>query len=129
MKNRKLLLAVIAVVAAITVMCGIYALTRPEPSTGEKNITVQVIHKDGSEKKFTYTTQEEYLGEYLLSEGLIEGEEGDYGLYVKKVNGITADYDVDKTYWAFYIGEEYAMSGVDKTSIVEGESYSFKVEK
>ena len=67
--------------------------------------------------------------EALLAEGLIEGENGAYGLYVKKVNGIVADYDIDKTYWAFYINGEYAMSGVDTTEIVEGATYSFKVEK
>lgn len=45
------------------------------------------------------------------------------------VNGIIADYDVDKTYWAFYINGEYAMSGVDTTKIEEGAAYSLKVEK
>ena len=124
MKNRKLLLAVIAVVAAMTVMCGIYALTRPEPSTGEKNITVQVIHKDGSEKKFTYTTQEEYLGEYLLSEGLIEGEEGAYGLYITKVDGENAIYEENKSYWAFYENGEYATVGIDQTVIEAGDQFS-----
>ena len=52
----------------------------------------------------------------------------DYGLYVKEVNGITADYDVDGTYWAFYINDEYASTGVDSTNITEGDNYSFKVE-
>lgn len=60
--------------------------------------------------------------------GLIAGEESEYGLYVKTVNGITADYDKDGVYWAFYINGEYAQTGVDSTKIAEGESYSFKVE-
>ena len=47
----------------------------------------------------------------------------------KTVNGITADYDVDQTYWAFYVDGEYAMTGVDATDIVEGSQYMFKVEK
>ena len=49
--------------------------------------------------------------------------------YVKKVNGITADYDADQTYWAFYVNGEYATAGVDSTTIEEGATYSFKVEK
>ena len=69
------------------------------------------------------------VGEALLENGLIAGEDGDYGLYVKTVCGITADYDVDKTYWAFYINGEYAMSGVDKTDIADGAVYEFKIEK
>ncbi|MBQ2119193.1 MAG: DUF4430 domain-containing protein, partial [Clostridia bacterium] len=47
-----------------------------------------------------------------------------YGLYVKKVNGITADYDTDKAYWAFYLNGEYASTGVDSTDIDENVKYS-----
>ena len=43
--------------------------------------------------------------------------------------GITADYDVDQTYWAFYVNGEYAMTGVDSTAIEEGVAYSLKIEK
>jgi len=100
-----------------------------ELGEGKTSFRFSVVDKDGKETGYLIHTDTDTVGAALLELGLIEGEEGDYGLYVKKVNGITADYDVDKTYWAFYIGEEYAMSGVDKTSIVEGESYSFKVEK
>ena len=64
-----------------------------------------------------------------LANNLIAGEEGAYGLYVKTVNGITADYDKDQTYWAFYIDGEYAVSGVDTTDIVESSVYTLKVEK
>ena len=60
---------------------------------------------------------------------LIAGDESEYGLYVKQVNGITADYDVDQTYWAFYINGEMAMTGVDTTDVEAGATYSFKVEK
>ena len=74
-------------------------------------------------------TNEKIVGDALQKLGLIEGEEGQYGLFVKKVNGITADYDVDKTYWAFYVDGEYAMSGVDTTEIEKDKEYCFKVEK
>ena len=59
---------------------------------------------------------------------LIDGEVGEFGLYVKTVNGITADYDKDGKYWAFYINGEYAQPGVDSIEITEGDSYSFQVE-
>ncbi len=49
--------------------------------------------------------------------------------YVKTVNGITADYDTDGTYWAFYVNGEYAMTGVDSTPVEDGAVYAFKVEK
>ena len=83
----------------------------------------------GNETKFEIHTDEKIVGDALVKLELIAGETGDYGLYVKEVNGIKADYDVDGTYWAFYINGEYAMTGVDVTDITEGATYSFKVEK
>ena len=96
---------------------------------GENQFTFKVVDKEGNETVFTVNTDKKNVGEALLDLGLIEGEDGDYGLYVKKVNGILADYDVDQTYWAFYVNGEYAMSGVDTTTIENGAEYSFKVEK
>ena len=65
----------------------------------------------------------------LSSQVLLEGEEGPYGLYVKVVNGIRADYDKDKVYWAFYVDGDYAVSGVDVTEIQAGSEYALRVEK
>ena len=69
-------------------------------------ITVIVVDADGNETNFVVSTDKETVGDALLELNLIEGEEGDYGLYVKTVNGITADYDTDGTYWAFYVNGE-----------------------
>jgi len=96
---------------------------------GETQFTFTVVDKDGNETSFIINTDKKTVGEALLEHKLIEGEEGDFGLYVKKVNGIEAVYEKDKTYWAFYVNGEYAMSGVDMTDVEEGASYSFKVEK
>ena len=96
---------------------------------GDTSFTFTVSDIDGNEAVFEVKTDKTTVGEALLDTGIIAGEDGDYGLYVKEVNGITADYDVDGTYWAFYINGEYAMSGVDKTDIEAGAAYAFKVEK
>ena len=97
---------------------------------GEGNtiFSFTVVDKDGVETLFEIHTDKEIVGEALTELELISGDEGDYGLYVKTVNGITVDYDTDGKYWAFYINDEYASTGVDSTPIAEGESYSFKVE-
>ena len=60
---------------------------------------------------------------------LVTGEDGEWGLYVKTINGITADYDTDGSYWAFYIDGEYAMTGVDATEIDTEATYSFVISK
>lgn len=96
---------------------------------GEKQFLFTVVDGEGKETQFEIHTEKETVGEALLDLGLIDGEDGDYGLYVKTVNGITADYDTDGVYWAFYINGEYASTSVDLTTIAEGDSYTFKVEK
>ena len=129
MKNKKLFIALVALVAIVAIVLGVYFATRPATSEGGKAVTVTVVHKDGSEKVFTYHTDEEYLGTVLVDEGLVEGEQSDYGLYIKAVDGETADYNTDGSYWAFYINGEYATTGVDSTEIEDGATYTFKVEK
>ncbi len=96
---------------------------------GKTTFDFVVVDKEGKETSFEIHTDKTTVGDALLEHGLIDGEEGAYGLYVKTVNGITVDYDVDQTYWAFYINGEYGMTGVDVTSIEAGATYSFKVEK
>lgn len=96
---------------------------------GQTMFLFAVVDKDGNETNFEIHTDKETVGEALLDLELIAGEDGEFGLYVKTVNGITADYDVDQTYWAFYVDGEYAMSGVDATTVEDGKTYAFKVEK
>ena len=96
---------------------------------GKTEFNFFVVDANGKETPFLVCTDKETVGDALLEHDLIAGDEGDYGLYVKTVNGITADYDTDKTYWAFYVNGEYAPTGVDTTKIVPGETYMFRVEK
>ena len=96
---------------------------------GKTQFNFTVVDKDGKETVFDIHTDKTTVGDALLELGLIEGEEGAYGLFVKQVNGIIADYDVDKTYWAFYVNGEYGMTGVDATDIEAGANYTLKVEK
>lgn len=98
---------------------------------GEGNIkfTFTVLDQDGNETDFQILTDKETVGEALLDVDLIAGDESEYGLYVKTVNGVTADYDKDQTYWAFYVNGEYANTGVDSTPVEDGAVYSFRIEK
>lgn len=100
-----------------------------ELGEGNTEFTLTVTDTEGAESSFTIHTDKENVGDALTEIGIIAGEEGDYGLYVKTVNGVTADYDVDQIYWAFYINGEYASTGVDATPVTAGDTYSFKVEK
>ena len=66
------------------------------------------------------------MGEYLTEQGLVEGTTSEYGLMITSVKVEKHDYDVDGSYWAFYIDGEYAMTGVDSTPIEEGKTYALK---
>jgi hypothetical protein len=95
---------------------------------GAKTVKVKVIVGEQS-VTFTIKTDAETLGDALLAHGLIAGDQGDFGLYVKVVNGITADYDVDQSYWGFSKNGEYMMTGVDGTAIADGEVYELTYTK
>ena len=120
-----LLIAMVALSLSLTACCGDKEILTAGPVT----FTLQVVDGDGNQTDFAITTEEATVGEALADYSLIVGEDGPYGLYVKQVNGITADYDVDGTYWAFYVNGVYAVTGVDKTVPEEGAVYTFKVEK
>lgn len=134
-----LCVVLIAAIALFTTGCNENTET-PETTTasqsetkvlgeGKNKFSFNVTDNEGNTAEFEIRTDKTIVGEALLDLGLIKGDDGPYGLYVKEVNGITADFDTDGTYWAFYVDGEYAMSGVDQTSIEEGKAYSFKVEK
>ena len=95
---------------------------------GAKTVVVEV---KAQEKTVTFTikTDKDTVGAALLEHGLIAGDEGTYGMYVKVVNGMRADYDVDQRYWAFYTNGEISMTGVDVTAITEGATYQMVYSK
>ena len=103
-------------------------LTDTELGTGAITVTVSVVAEEKT-VTFTVKTDKQILGDALLDNGLIAGEESTYGLYVKEVNGMTADYDTDGLYWAFYQGGAYMLTGVDSTPISGGEAFEIRLEK
>lgn len=91
---------------------------------GAKTLLLEVTAEEKT-VLFTVKTEKETVGEALKEQNLIAGEEGAYGLYVKVVNGMTADYDTTKTYWAFSKNGEYMLEGVDSTAFSDGERFEF----
>ena len=95
---------------------------------GQTRFTFTVVDGDGNQTVYEINTDQATVGDALTELGLIDGEDSEYGLYVKTVDGITVDYDTDGKYWAFYVDGEYAQSGVDSTEFTAGSEYSFRVE-
>lgn len=138
LKNKRFV-SVICMVLIVAMALSMTACSNTSTDTGttgqdqmdvvEKTFMFEVVDGDGNFDSFKIVTDKQTVGEALLEEGLIAGEEGQYGLYVTEVNGIVADYNVDGTYWAFYVDGGYASTGVDMTDVVDGATYSFKVEQ
>ena len=100
-----------------------------ELGKGATQFSFIVVDKDGNKTAFLINTDKTTVGDALLELDLIAGDESEYGLYVKTVNGVTLDYDKDQMYWAFFVNGEYATSGVDTTDIDENAEYKFEATK
>lgn len=101
---------------------GIWAdATYTEDTTLGEGATVLTVVVSAEDKEVTFTvnTDKTTVGAALSELGLIKGADGMYTV----VNGMTADYNVDQTYWAFYENDAYAMTGMDDTTIVAGVIY------
>ena len=128
-------MVLIAGMALMTTGCG--SKEEAEAPAAQENTEVTVMGEgatvfqfsvedlEGNVAKFEIHTDETTVGAALMNLGLIEGEDGPYGLYVMKVNGIEAIYEEDGSYWAFYENGEYGMTGVDMTDIDPDVAYSF----
>lgn len=96
---------------------------------GEKVFAFQVVTGEEEVVTVSVCTDAETVGEALATLGIIAGDQSDWGLYVKTVNGITADYDTDGSWWGFYVDGEMSPTGVDSTEVVDGAVYCFAIEK
>ena len=123
-KQWKILAAGTALLLLAIAFAVIYAAARPAVSEGGKTIFVEVVHSDGNANTFTVETGEAYLGQALLNEGLIRGEESAYGLYVTEADGEAAVYEDNGRYWAIYQNDAYANQGVSETPVGDGDSYA-----
>lgn len=99
-----------------------------EYGQGEKTITLKVVAEDKS-VVLTVRTDADFLGRALLDNEIIDGDMGEYGMYIKYVNGMRADYDLDGAYWALTKNGEMLSTGADQVEISDGESYEFTYTK
>ena len=118
---KKILALALSLVMLLTLAaCG----AKPAENDGAvKSFSVTVVHADGTEKVLEYESAETNVGPVLEAAGLIKGNAGPYGMEITEVDGETAIYSTDGAYWAVYVGEEYAMSGIDTTPITDGGVY------
>ncbi len=128
--SKKIIIAGVIIAALITIFAGVYFFLAPKASAGAKSITLTVVDDAGAETIYDVNTDAEYLVEVFDEvDGLtVEGDDGDYGLYINTVNGVTADFNADGAFWSIYVNEEVGMNGADSQPVVDGDKYSLVYE-
>lgn len=144
--NKKLFIAFICLTAALLLFTGCRNSTSDESSAAAsavdsiaesvaesiadsadesvfgKQITVQVVHRDGSSKDFKLNTQEEFLGAALVAEEVVVNNRSTYGLFIVTADGETAD-DANQEWWKITKNGEMLMTGADDTAIADGDHF------
>jgi len=97
-----------------------------ENSIGEGNTSFPILVTDNEEITTLWTvyTDEDTIGDALYVAGLVEGEHTDFGLMIRSVDGIVADFDANSAWWGFFVDGELAMVGVSDTTIESGVEYA-----
>ena len=122
-KKTKIISAVgvVVLIVLIAVFALFHETLMPKGEKGDKTISVTISYDDTT-KDVSISTSEGYLRGALEQEKLIAGDESEYGLYVKTIDGRTAD-DSKQEWWCFTKGGETLMTGVDDTPIADNEKF------
>ena len=123
MKNKKIWLAAIALIAVVGIMVGIWFATRPKPVEGAKAITVEILHKDGTVNSYTIRTDAETLAQAMNEKGLLGAD--DNGMYYT-VDGETTDYNADQSWWKLLKNGEDPQLGANDVPIADGDVFRWE---
>ena len=124
MKNKKAVIAIIALIVLVAVALTCWFIFKPKAVEGAKTITVEITHKDGTTKTFTIHTDEEYLRGALEQENLVAGSESEFGLFVQTMDGETVNPD-NQEWWGYTKSGAYVEYSVDQQPIHDGDHYEF----
>lgn len=123
MKNKKLLIGLSATLAVLIAIIAIVVVVfKPEGQTGSKNIDVTIVYKDKTEKNYELKTDAEFLADALFEKELITEEEYKSGYYTV-IDGVTADYNVDKSWWCVTKDGEMTNVGMNELALSDGDAY------
>ncbi len=128
-KHKKNILLVCLLLAAAAVLALVFHFASAKNvQKGSKECSLTVTDDSGTSKTYECSTNAEYLRQLMdelsaeqTQEFSYEGSEGQYGLFINTVNGLTADYDKDHAYWAIYVDGEYAQNGADTQPVNDGD--------
>lgn len=123
---KKRLTVFVIVFVAVCVLAYFFMGSSDDGSFGDVNLSIEITHADGTVNAIEINTDQEFLYQAMEQNGLIEGVESDYGIWVTAVDGETAD-EANGQYWMFTQDGEWLMTSCDTTPIQDGESYEFYI--
>lgn len=93
-----------------------------EIGTGAHSVLI-TVSIGGKSVAITVKSDKDNLAEMLVDSGLVEGEESGYGLYIKRVNGVLADYSIDQSYWNLLQNGTPTAVGASSITVKDGDAY------
>lgn len=123
--GKKIGIGIAILVILIAAVLIIYFVAKPKTSEGAKAITIEVVDDTGTSTDYDIHTDAEYLRQAMeeTDELTFDGTESEYGMMVETVNGVTADYETDGAYWAFYVNDTYCEYGIDSQPVTDGDAF------
>ncbi len=127
--NKKGLIAgIIVLVVLVAAFLIAWSTLKPETNAGAKTVTLKVINSQGETKEYVVKTNAEVLRQVMdEAKGFeYEGIEDSTSFMVTTVNGETADWSVNQSYWGFYINGEYCNYGIKEQPVADGDVFTIE---
>lgn len=122
--SKKVLIGGGVLVVLIAALAILYSVFGAKGVAGSKDITIEVINKAKESIVYELSTDAKFLRQAMEeAEGLtFDVTDG----MVLTVNGEVADYNVDASYWGFYVNGEYCNYGIDTQPVIDGDEFTIE---
>lgn len=121
MKNKTTVIAAIVLVVLLVAASLCWNTFKPESVDGVKNITVDVVHGDGSVNTFEIETEQEHLYDALAEKGIVGTLDNGYFTELDGEVAVTEE----EQWWGYTKSGEYVSYGVGECVIEDGDHYEF----
>ena len=127
--SSKVHLGVLVVFGSLVLLLGLSGmiLNHANTSEEEKEFVIQILsERDSFSEEISYTSDLEYLGDFLREQDWVEWEDLEYGTYLKSFKGCTEDMG-NQYWWCVLVDGESATSGVDQIPLEDNKVYTFEL--
>lgn len=120
--NKKVIGGIVALVALIAIFAGLFIAFRPKTEEGSKAVTIVVVNDAKESKTYEVKTDAEYMKQAMEEADGLTFECDGSGMLMT-VNGVTADWNVNQSYWALYVNDGYGQYGIGEQPVYDGDTF------